>query len=341
MDIVSLFSYGAKKITIVHCKGADMSGFDRDVLKEILEGELYRRFIYQNMKKDKLVSEYGFQINEDETKYKAYILFEGVLFILHGNLNKTESQYQVSSISIDFLKFKEQVKKDKEPKNNSSFTQEWIEDSDQPPAKAEKQVEKKVKVPTETKERMKKDSNKSDFFLNEENLKKIRPSIIKVWLRLMSQKDKLLKMNRKDFSVMTYSRFADTNAEDREYPVIYEFDKKFRVVFPKGKTEDFYTEFCAKIYAVLAPSEQEVQIIQEIRILDQEENAKDKINEFLTLLVSESGEEYFDMIKALRLTGEKNLFKNGELNTMQEQSQENVLQSIGNIKMLRSDEGEE
>lgn len=319
-----------------------MTGFDRETLKEILEGELYRRFLYRGMTKERIMSQYGFDISDDEKKYKCYILFEGELFLLYGTLRKQDGYYIITSINLNNSKFKKAVKnQDDSLSENLASISSFNESLEQSSQKEEDErflnsnaYRDKNNIKTEQSTSLK---GLSSVF-KEEDLKNISQTVIKVWLHLMNQKEKVLNMRRKDFSVITYSKYTETNPAEREYPVIYEENGKFRVVFQSGKSEDFYTEFCAKVYAVLTPGDSEVQILQDIRVLDQKEDAKEKIFEFLKMLTSSRSNELTNMIQRLQLTGESHLFEGNEST---QDVNEKSLSSLGAIDLISTDENED
>ena len=337
-------------MVIVQWEGSDLTNFTREDLKDILEGELYRKFLHSELPIEQAVTNYGFEISKDETKYRAFLMFNQVLFYLQGKLEKKNDTIRIQSIHLNFLKLKtSEDKKQEAPQNSIDSEQNKNEVPAQIPFKQEEQQNEKetIEQPIEPEKKEVDEqqkvspSNSNDLFTNEK-YKKVSQKVIKVWIHLINQKVRLLQMNRKNFSVITYSQYVDTKKEDREYPVIYETDHKFRVVFQDGTSEDFYTEFCAKVFAVLHPSKQDVQIMQDIRVLDGEDQAKEKIKEFLNLLVSENEEDYTKMVKALNLIGMNHLTeKNSSDSEKQEESgNTQVLQSqaIANIDLVHSDE---
>ena len=337
-------------MVIVQWEGSDLTNFTREDLKDILEGELYRKFLHRVLPIEQAVTNYGFEISKDETKYRAFLMFNQVLFYLQGSLEKKNDKIRIQSIHLSFLKLKTSEDKKQEASQNRMNSEQGNNEipAQIPFIQEEKQNEKEaIEQPIEPEKKeivgqqKVSPSNSNDLFTYEK-YKKVSQKVIRVWIHLTNQKVRLLQMNRKDFSVITYSRYMDTKKEDREYPVIYEADKKFRVVFQDGTSEDFYTEFCAKVYAILHPSRQDVQIMQDIRVLDGENQAKEKIKEFLNLLVSEKGEDYTKMVKALNLIGMNYLTGKDSSDSEKQEESDNtqVLQSqaIANIDLVHSDE---
>lgn len=89
-------------MVIVQWEGSDLTNFTREDLKDILEGELYRKFLHRELPIEQAVTNYGFEISKDETKYRAFLMFNQVLFYLQGSLEKRMIRFEFNPFILVF-----------------------------------------------------------------------------------------------------------------------------------------------------------------------------------------------------------------------------------------------
>lgn len=284
--MTELYKY-RKRITIeAKAKDKTIEQLDLKHQIQILENELYHRYVNLILPKEELI-QHGIYLKKDPSNmYQMDILIQNQQYRIEGEIHTEQNQCKIMTLRL--------------VSSEAMFRSEVDHESTQ--------HKNLVEVPKPS-EQVQSPSNPTESLELVENSKESK-AVIKLWMDIVNQKSTFLSFKRTgDWNVLSYAEYTSLDSEEKEYPLLYQLDGQYiRVVFEDGESDDFLTEFCAKVYAVLKPTD--LKVLSDIRNLDRMPEANEKILRFVETIAQSTNSEHLEIISRLKIkTVQKSLAK--------------------------------
>ena len=284
--MTELYKY-RKRITIeAKAKDKMIEQLDLKHQIQILENELYHRYVNLILPKEELIQHGIYLKKEPSNMYQMDILIQNQKYRIEGEIHTEQNQCKIMTLRL--------------VSSDGMFRSEVDHKSTQ--------HENLVEVPKPS-EQVQPPSNPTESLELVDNPKESK-AVIKLWMDIVNQKSTFLSFKRTgDWNVLSYSEYASLDSEEKEYPLLYQLDGQYiRVVFEDGESDDFLTEFCAKVYAVLKPTD--LKVLSDIRKLDRMPEANEKILRFVDTIAQSENSEHLEILSRLKIKSlQKSLVK--------------------------------
>lgn len=284
--MTELYKY-RKRITIeAKAKDKMIEQLDLKHQIQILENELYHRYLNLILPKEELIQHGIYLKKEPSNMYQMDILIQNQKYRIEGEIHTEQNQCKIMTLRL--------------VSSDGMFRSEVDHKSTQ--------HENLVEVPKPS-EQVQPPSNPTESLELVDNPKESK-AVIKLWMDIVNQKSTFLSFKRTgDWNVLSYSEYTSLDSEEKEYPLLYQLDGQYiRVVFEDGESDDFLTEFCAKVYAVLKPTD--LKVLSDIRNLDRMPEANEKILRFVDTIAQSENSEHLEILSRLKIKSlQKSLVK--------------------------------
>lgn len=284
--MTELYKY-RKRITIeAKAKDKMIEQLDLKHQIQILENELYHRYVNLILPKEELIQHGIYLKKEPSNMYQMDILIQNQKYRIEGEIHTEQNQCKIMTLRL--------------VSSDGMFRSEVDHKSTQ--------HENLVEVPKPS-EQVQPPSNPTESLELVDNPKESK-AVIKLWMDIVNQKSTFLSFKRTgDWNVLSYSEYTSLDSEEKEYPLLYQLDGQYiRVVFEDGESDDFLTEFCAKVYAVLKPTD--LKVLSDIRNLDRMPEANEKILRFVDTIAQSENSEHLEILSRLKIKSlQKSLVK--------------------------------
>lgn len=275
--------YKYRKHTTIEVKAKDSVIEQLDLTHQIpiLENELYHRYVNLILPKEDLIQHGIYLQKGDSNNYQMDILIRNQNYKVEGELQVEGNQCKILTLRLlphtDAPEFRVEQQEDE------------ISESSFPVISDQKATVQNEPV-----------SNTVESSTVVENSKESK-AVLKLWMDIVNQKSTFLSFQREDdWNILSYSEYTSLEVGEKEYPLLYQLDNQYiKVVFEDGDNDDFMTEFCAKVYAVMHPSDLKIQ--SDLRNLDRLPEANDKILKFVESVIQAGNSEHIAILSQLKI----------------------------------------